>query len=103
MRKTRPKHSNAKSRRKRKKLRGRRIKLKNKRRKEMQKVKQIKKLNALKTKRKIVERLSLYGILDGIQHKSSLRSLWNNLGMSNMLCFVKYKVMRLRLTEALDL
>ena len=46
----------------------------------MQKVKQIKKLNALKTKRKIVKRLYLYEILDGIQHKSNLRSLWNNLG-----------------------
>ena len=69
----------------------------------MQKVKQIKKLNALKTKRKILEKLSSCEISDGIQHKSSSRSSWNNLGTSNMLCYAKYKVMRLRPIEALDL
>ena len=96
MSRTRQRHSSEKNRKRRKGKNERRVKSRSRKRRGSLRIKAIMRLNALKTRKKIVQRLCLSEILAGILLKNSSRSSWNNLEPSNMLCCVEFKVMKLR-------
>ena len=96
MSRIRQRHSSEKNKKRRKGKKKRRVNSRSRKRRGLLRIKAIMRLNALKTRKKIAQRLCLCEILAGILLKNSSRSSWNNLEPLSMLCCVEFKVMKHR-------